>query len=162
MTDTLPNALSPPPSAERIPRAALVLGGTGAIPFLASAALTVAGPQSVSSFAAKALLAYGAVILSFLGGIHWGLAIRQRPGGEPAPDTSTALALSVAPSLIGWVALLLDPRAGMILLAAAFALWLAIDLARAPRLGAPRWYPRLRWPLTGAAISSLLICGLIV
>ena len=64
-----------PPSKTQVPAAAKWLGVLGAMPFVF---LAVAGPfleASVQERAHFALVAYGAIILSFLGGIHWGLAI---------------------------------------------------------------------------------------
>ena len=51
-----------------------MLGGAGALPFvvLAIAAWTVAG--SIGPVAIDGILTYGAVILSFIGGAHWGFA----------------------------------------------------------------------------------------
>jgi hypothetical protein len=52
--------------------AAWALGIAGLLPFVASAAgLWLLAPDW-ASFAALALLTYAAVIVSFLGGIHWG------------------------------------------------------------------------------------------
>ena len=48
-------------------------------------------------------LAYGAVILSFLGGIRWGAALR----GIGASQRRFDFAISVIPSLAGWAALLI-------------------------------------------------------
>ena len=103
-----------------------------------------------------ALLAYGAIILSFLGGIQWGLAI-ARPGGA-SPDTlGGRLIVSITPSLAAWGALLVPERAGLILLALSIAAMLWVDL-RATRLGqAPAWYPRLRIPLSCAVIATLVL-----
>lgn len=109
---------------------------------------------------AYALLAYGATILSFLGGIHWGLAISPE-GGPDTPRLAARLVLSVMPSLVAWVALLVAGNAGLLMLAIAVAAMLAIDL-RATRLGdAPPWYPKLRIPLSGVVVASLLVGALL-
>lgn len=140
----------------RPPASAAWLGGLGAIPFvgLAAAALVLVGAER--AYILRALLAYGAVILSFLGGVHWGLAMAET-GGAKRDGLVLRLVVSVAPPLAAWAALLVDGRTGLFVLAACVAAMLWIDL-RATRLGqAPQWYPRLRIPLTCAVVVSLLL-----
>lgn len=135
-----------------VPRPAAWLGGAGLLPFavLALASLVLRG--SWGETAAQALLAYGASILSFLGGIRWGIAI-SRPGVPLWRE----LSLSVLPSLIAWAALLLPRGWGMGLLALALLAQFWLDL-RATREGlAPAWYPSLRLPLTVGAAASVLV-----
>ena len=141
-----------------VPAIAAWLGGLGALPFV-GLAVAVVGLEGVTrAFVVQALLGYAAVILSFLGGIHWGLAIA--PGPKPAVlGLGTRLAWSVVPSLVGWVALLAPPVTGLFALAAAFAAMLGIDL-RATQLGAaPAWYPTLRVPLTLTVVAALLVAA---
>ncbi|MFC3230591.1 DUF3429 domain-containing protein [Marinibaculum pumilum] len=140
----------------RVPAAALWLGLAGALPFLALAAALFLAPPDLRPVAQQAIAGYGAVILSFLGGIHWGLALQA---GRPL---WSRLGPAVLPSLLGWAALLLAPVPGLLLLAAGF---IAMALAdhRAARAGAaPDWYPRLRWPLSGAVTASLCLAVLAI
>jgi len=131
-----------------MPKPALWLGAAGALPFLALAAAVPFARDA----AQHALAAYAATILSFLGGIHWGLAIAQNR------DLTPRLVLSVIPSLVAWVALLLPAPACLLLQAACLAAWLPADL-RATRLGqAPAWYPSLRIPLS-IVVTICLIAG---
>jgi len=51
-----------------------LLGYAGLFPFFAAAAAALLGPPPWRGAALSALAAYGAVILSFLGAVHWGLA----------------------------------------------------------------------------------------
>jgi hypothetical protein len=145
--------------AARVPPAAAWLGGLGAAPFigLALGAALLRGAPRLAVI--HALVTYGATILSFLGGVHWGLAIGAREGAERGRLTGRLL-LSVVPSLTGWAALLLPDTAGLWVLACAVAAMLWVDL-RATRLGeAPLWYPRLRVPLTCAVVTALLFGAL--
>jgi hypothetical protein len=144
----------------RVPHAAKWLGAAGVIPFvtIAISGPFLSDPLKYSTF--LALIAYGAVILSFLGGIHWGLSIT--PSREERPDGASfqGLGVSVLPALIGWVALLVAPSVGIFILAIAFGLVLIVDLAASRKGEAPAWYPSLRWPLTVTVIAALLTGGL--
>ena len=136
-------------TAAPLPTAARWLGFAGLLPFAAAALLALTPNAPLHTLALPALLAYGAVILSFLGGIRWGLAMAAN-----AADLPARLALSVLPSLLAWLALLLAPRAGLLLLALGFAAMLLLD----QRIGdAPAWYPRLRLPLSLGALAALLL-----
>jgi hypothetical protein len=104
--------------------------------------------------AQQSLLAYGAVILSFLGGVRWGLAIIE----PNHADLFSPLCISVLPSLLGWLALLISDSAGLLLLALGFFALLLADL-RLPT--APPWYGTLRLPLSVGAIGALLL-GLLI
>ena len=107
-------------------------------------------------FAVHALVAYGAVILSFLGGVHWGLAIGSRSNADHQ-ELRTRLVVSVIPSLAAWAALLVPEKTGLLVLATAMAAMLWVDI-RATRAGqAPRWYPKLRIPLTCVVVAALLL-----
>lgn len=132
-----------------VPPAAAWLTLAGIVPFAAAALGSfLSGP--LGPFAASALLAYGAVILSFLGGLHWGLAIAR------AEPSFARLGLGVVPSLVGWTALLLGGRPGLLLLALAFLLVFLLD-RRLTRNGmAPPWFMKLRLPPTAAAVLCLL------
>ena len=134
-----------------VPSAAAWLGFTGAIPFVAGLVGSLA--PSLAIVGPYGLLAYGAVILSFLGGVHWGLAM----SADSAP---LRLAASVAPSLVSWAALLWGGRLGLLGLAVAFAILLAFDLREAASGRAPAWYPALRRPLTAIVVACLALAGL--
>jgi hypothetical protein len=146
--------------ARRVPRAAKYLGAAGIIPFVA---IAITGPfltDPLKNSAFLALIAYGAVILSFLGGIHWGLSIATSRDRGTGGASFRRLGVSVLPALIGWVALIVDPLIGIFILAISFGLVLAVDLDASRKGQAPAWYPSLRCPLTLGVIASLLIGAL--
>ena len=127
---------------KRLPILAVVLGVLGLIPFLGCTIGIILFPSDVPvPNMVMAIIAYGAVILSFLGGVHWGLALEPAPSvivpGQAATD-SKRLALGVVPSLIGWAALLvplvLPPEAGLALLAVGFLGTIVME-ARLTRAG---------------------------
>ncbi len=131
-----------------------LLGYAGLVPFVAAAALALLGPPSWHGFASAALAAYGAVILSFLGAVHWGLALCARPDEEGA--AWPRLGLGVLPALFGWVALLLPARPGLALLAIGVLVVAAVETAAARRGSVPRSYLDLRWRLSLGAGACLL------
>ena len=90
------------------------------------------------------------MIISFLGGIHWGLALRPAP-----PLHQQALAWGVVPSLLAWPALLLPSAAGLTLLAASLLLCYAVDRRLYPVQGAAAWLG-LRLQLT---VVAAVCCG---
>lgn len=146
--------------ARSVPLAAVWLGGLGVVPFLACSAIILVGPPERAGTASDALAAYGAIILSFLGGIQWGFAT----GGAHAARENGALwrrlSLSVLPSLVAWAALLAPREPGLVILAGTFLLVLLADIRAARSKQAPAWYPSLRWPPTLLAVASLLAAAL--
>ena len=137
-----------------IPKAALWLGFLGLTPFFVGAGVSVASSSSLNEAALQALLAYGAVILSFLGGVRWGLVIAST---DPAAMLGP-LFVSTVPALLGWVALLVPVSTGLMMLALSFAAMLVADLRFSI---APNWYRLLRLPLSAGAIFALLT-GLLI
>lgn len=137
-----------------IPKVALWLGGLGLLPFVASAVALYLFDEPMHDMASLSLKVYGAVILSFLGGVHWGLAV-ARPE-QPSDTQARTLIYSVIPSIVGWAALLLPTPAALLTLAVAFVIMLVFDLSRTKAGLAPAWYPKLRWPLSTGAVLSLL------
>ena len=139
---------------QKLPTLATLLGIAGLLPFLACGVAAL-GPQG--DRAALALAAYGAVILAFLGGVHWGFALLG-PAGRGERER---LALGVVPSLIGWVALLLAVavrvEAGLLLLLLGF-LGTTIVEARARRAGLmPHGYMALRYGLSAGVVLVLAL-----
>ena len=149
MTDsTSPDAATRPPG----PPLAYRLGYAGLLPFAAGAVGVWIAPAGWKPVIEAALIGYAAVILAFMGAVHWGLAMAGRPERR-----SLQLGLSVLPALLGWVALLLPAGLAYPLVMAAFLALLAFD-RRAVALGlAPRWYPSLRTPLTAGVLLSLAL-----
>lgn len=136
-----------------IPASALALGLAGLIPFVAGAiALWVPLPLLGPEDGLRLLVVYGAIILSFLGGIRWGTAIGPYDGARQTRE----FGLSVLGSLAGLAAVFLPPTAGVTLLIAGFlvqALW-DVTSAEAGRL--PMWFGRLRMLLTAGAVIALI------
>ena len=128
----------------QIPRNAALLGYAGVIPFAALAALSALGFEFAGRDALSGFVTYGAVILSFLGGIRWGAAAASG-NGRPV-----GLGFSVLPSL--WAFFFLwwgEPStAAWGMFAGFLLLGLADGFSVAP--GLPAWMRRLRLRLTAA------------
>ncbi|WP_349570861.1 DUF3429 domain-containing protein [Azotobacter salinestris] len=135
-----------------------LLGFVGLLPFVIGALALWFIPTNWKSVVLTALLNYAAVVLSFMGAIHWGLAMCA--GADRGDRRALAqLGLSVIPPLVGWLAVSfrLSVAVAIPLLLLAFVLLYLADL-QAIRLGlAPAWYRPLRKPLTIAATVSLLV-----
>jgi hypothetical protein len=140
--------MSNTPSVPAVPK---YLGYAGLIPFLGLSAGLWFIPQQYESSISLALLAYGAVILSFMGAIHWGVAIELENTLQ-----KMQLGWSVVPALIGWVALLLPVIYGYSILIIAFSALCIVDSYMTKQKAMPPWYPRLRVPLTAVVVLSLI------
>lgn len=129
-----------------------ILGAGGLIPFVFfGAGAWIAHPEW-QAFALNALALYGAVILAFLGAIHWGLYLadrRHRVGPLSAPGWA------VIPSVLAWLAVLQPLPEALMTLAVLFlvVLWVDRYSLRGRRL--PQGYLTLRMVLTTGAILSL-------
>lgn len=139
--------------ADGVPRPAAWLGAAGVIPFAAGALGAWSLPAPWDLWALQAQVFYGACILSFMGAVHWGLAMADY-GAPPGPSWQR-LGGSVVPALLAWGALLLTPVLGLAVLILTFAGLFMADLRAAKAGLAPAWYPRLRKPLTLLVILSL-------
>lgn len=143
---------------KEIPALAYWLGWAGVIPFAALAALVVGGGSSSldATSALRAIVSYGVIILSFMGGAQWGLETARGDG-----DGSGFLA-SVIPALIAFAVTFIDPAAALPILAAGFILLLMYDLRRVRAGIGPAWYGRLRLQLTAAVVLSLVAAAVAV
>lgn len=141
-----------------IPPAPLLLGLAGLLPFWGLAIGLLVAPVAgwTAPQLAFALAAYGAVIVSFLGGIRWGLA-------TAAPRAAAVqYGLAVMPSLLAWAALALpvvQSLAGLGLVALGLG---ALDRALVTAGLAPVWFGRLRLILSVGAGAALGAAALIL
>ena len=143
---TAPTLSSPPDTA------AQRLAYAGLIPFVAGALLVWAVRDDVQAYVALALSAYAAVVLSFLGGIHWGFAMRQL---QTRPSTA-ALVWGVVPSLVAWPAAVMPPRGGLVILGLMLVVCYAVDRRLYPAQGAAAWLT-LRFRLSAVAALSCFL-----
>lgn len=134
------------------PKPALTLGFAGLVPFV-TPTLIMAVSEVYCPELAYAQLAYGASILSFLGGARWGFAL---PESSPAKPDWINLANSVVPSLLAWMTMLMSdgitPAVTMLIMGLGISLH--YDLSLLPTY--PSWFKALRSVLTTVAFFSLV------
>ena len=129
-----------------------LLGFAGLLPFfLLMLGSYLADPVWMSYFI-RGQLAYGMVILSFLGGVHWGAAMIS--ADLTLADTKKALLWGVTPSLIAWSATLFGGFGFAILMAGFITAWL-MDKRLYVRYAMPAWLIALRLRLTVAVLLML-------
>ena len=135
---------------------AYILGYLGTIPFLSLAVTLLLVDTQSSILVAAALHLYGAIILSFLGGLHWGrIACTQ----DNKTSDKWFLIYSVIPSLIGWSSYLLSYlwQEASSMLIAGFVISYVVDI-RFPKLVEwQSWMKPLRANLTFIACFSLTV-----
>jgi hypothetical protein len=123
------------------------------MPFWGFALATVIDTGVDPLLALMALIMYGAVTLSFVGALWWGMAVHA-PASAPR---ATMFVWSVVPALVGWASTLTTPETGLRMLMAGLAFqWLLDSMLRRkmPELMLG-WVFRLRTMLTGGALSAL-------
>ena len=125
---------------------ALRLGYLALLPFVLGALLVWGVRADAHAYATAALSAYAAVVVAFLGGIHWGLAMRQqRP-------SSTLFTWGIVPALVACVAVVMQPYAGLVIHGVMIVACYLVDRKVYPVQGIARWLT-LRFRLS--AIASL-------
>lgn len=125
-------------------------GYLGLVPYLILlAVLFTARDPLWHGFALNGILGYGAVILSFVGALHFGRAMVDRFG-----ESYHRVVLSVALAVMAWGALLLPPRWGLATLILGFAVIYSFD--RHFWRDFPRFL-RLRRVLTIAVVLALFL-----
>jgi len=140
-----------------IPRMALILAVAGLLPFLWGAAtelspamanfgLTFLGPRFLGPYVT---LAYGSVILSFMGGALWGFASKS--------ERREFYALAVLPALWAFFFVGGGPVSAAIWLMAGFVGVLGLDWMFWQHGLAPVWWMRLRIGLTVVVVACLMV-----
>ncbi|MGS4884328.1 DUF3429 domain-containing protein [Roseibium sp. MB-4] len=142
-------------SHDDVPLTVFLLTAAGFLPFGALSFGAVFLPAEAQAWILPAQHAYAAVILSFLGGIYWGWEFAMT-FVQSRPVSPVRLVIGVLPSIFGWLALFLSGIWTALALTACFLTWLGYDLWRTQSHSAPRWYPKLRIPVTVAVVVSLI------
>ena len=132
---------------------AIRIGFVGLAPFVfLTLACWIVHPDWLGALI-KAQLHYGIVILSFLGGLHWGVALMA--GGGHENENKKALIWGVVPIFIAWL-FLNHMLIGFIVQVAGFIATYKIDKRLYQSYGVPAWFMTLRLQLTRAVVGAQL------
>ncbi len=147
----------------------VLLSVGGLLPFLIIALVILFDPIA-SQTAIEVLISYGAVVLSFIGAVHWGFALRDvaHPvSGVPlTPAVLGAerqlLTFGVVPALIGWIALLAmihfnAPSLSIFLLLVGFFITIVVETIGKGRGIVASNYLALRWAVSIVVLITLLV-----
>ncbi len=143
-------AMPTPASTNQPDPATLRLAYAGLLPFVIGALLLWIVRPDAHPYVAAALSAYAGVIVSFLGGIHWGFGFRAQP-----PDPSRFV-WGVVPSLVAWVAVVMPPYAGLVVHGVMLVVCYGVDRRVYPQQSAGAWLT-LRFRLTVVASLACFI-----
>ncbi|KAF2277081.1 uncharacterized protein EI97DRAFT_466621 [Westerdykella ornata] len=153
-----------------VPRQAYYIGLAGVLPYLATCLSTVACAYDInhdgygyflSAKNAETLLhilepiqiGYGAVILSFLGAIHWGLEF----GGYGGYHGYRRYAIGVIAPAVAWPTMLMPVEYALISQFCAFMGLYYVDTKATAQAWTPPWYAIYRFVLTGIVGASIAI-----
>ena len=141
-------------NTKTLPNAVAWLGYGGLIPFLVFGGLSLTEPTHQIIYR-SALLSYGAVILSFVGAIHWGLAMCMPQLTDS--QRRSGYIWSVIPGVIAWFTVFLGPFISSLILILGFLLQCLRDLVLNHQSHLPNWFLPLRLRLTLVACISLAL-----
>ena len=132
-----------------------ILGYLGLVPFLTSGVLVWF--TQFHTYAVKSLSIYAAVILTFIGGVHWGIAMHTLQNkNQSKTNARNQFIFSVIPSLIAWMTIVFTNSSGLVIIALCFGMfWLIGKLYFQEYLSS--WYIQLRTHLTWIACFSIII-----
>jgi hypothetical protein len=141
-----------------MPLLAILLSVLGLVPFVVCGLVALGQDQVAADRMLSALIAYAAVTLAFLGGIHWGLELQSRQ--DNASLRRARLGLGILPPLVGWIALLLPlvaaPWVALVVLIAAYVGTFLVEQKAGQRDLLPPRYLWLRLGFTVVAVAMLV------
>ena len=148
------------------------LGHAGLIPFVGLALLLWLVTGELQTFVSIALAGYAALIVSFLGGIHWGIAwmlvrtnsprrdaFLEEVNGVWLPNVTSPknhLLWGITASLLAWPGLLMPPFAGLAWLGFMLILCYLADRTLYAHAGLQTWLT-LRFRLSAVAAVSCFV-----
>ena len=141
----------------RLPILAVILSVAGIIPFILCGLGAVATNTVTSLPAVNMLIVYGAVVLSFLGGVHWGFTLAT----EHDPAERPRLLGGVLPSVLGWAVVAVttytvQPSLGLALLIGLFIVAAGVEWRAHRRGWVPGGYIGMRIVITVIVVAILI------
>lgn len=139
-------------SLKDVPQTARILGFLGLIPFLLGGLGVWVTAFGDLRFALPIMvLAYGALIASFLGGVRWGAAMQN----NRADSQPRHLVMAIMPSLVALMAFLLPLPQAFGLLIILFTAQAVLDVTAGNNGDLQAWYKPLRLWLSIIACASM-------
>ena len=133
----------------------VLLGYLGLIPFIVSSVL-VWIPE-YHHIATQSLTTYAAVIVTFIGGVHWGIAMQTLNAiDNDHHSVSTQFIFSIIPSLVAWIAVVMNQSYSLLIIAICFVLFWYIEKVFFNKT-LKNWYRSLRTNLTFVATICIVI-----
>ncbi|WP_154124826.1 DUF3429 domain-containing protein [Grimontia hollisae] len=129
-------------------KTALIYGALGLIPFVALGMLLPLWPDAWQHGLVYAFNSYSAMILAFLSGAVWGMAI----SGAGADKPSNGLTVGIVFSLVAVGALLMPLPYSLYMLIASFALLFLLEVVLMFKGIYPFWYTMMRALLTAVVV----------
>ena len=142
------------PHADQTRKHVKQLAYAGLVPFVGMAVLMWLIDADLHPFVTLAMAGYGAAIVSFLGGIHWGIGFKNVARMHNAPLFN--FGWGVVPSLLAWIAITMPAYAGLPLLALLLVACYLVDRKTWPEAGLREWMT-MRFRLT---VVATLACFL--
>ncbi|MCE2574533.1 DUF3429 domain-containing protein [Komagataeibacter sp. FNDCR2] len=136
---------------KRLPLLAIVTALASLLPLIGCTCAIVFLTPDYTPRLLTAAVGYGAVMLSFLGAVHWGLALERPdiiPAGGTTRLTNLRLTMGGLPAFIGWVGLCaatVHELAGLMILIAGFGATAVVERMAWKRGAMPRGYMTLQW-----------------
>jgi hypothetical protein len=137
-------------------KVACFLGYFGLIPFVIPAALIFFVDNDIANMLEAMQFAYAGLIISFMGGVQWGYAVKQKEFAKP-----WHYIVSVVPTLVIFIILSLLLIVDPIYITVIMVLLLVGQAMIDNRTVTEKWFVKLRWVLTIVASLSLVIVGLV-
>ena len=139
-----------------VPWGILIVGFVGLFGFFAFPLAMAFGSPTLAINAYLQLIHFGALVLSFVGATHWGLAIGANARGITVP--SWWYLASTLPMALGWLTLaLVSPTTKILLLALGFFTTFILDVSATTRGYAPFWYKKFRKIMTIAVLIAMTV-----
>ena len=136
----------------RTEKVACLLGYFGLIPFVVPAVLIFLVEPDIANMLESMQFAYAGLIISFMGGVQWGYAVKQTDASRP-----WQYLVSVLPTLIIFfvlsLILILEPLHITGIMVGLLLIQAIID----QRVVVEKWFVKLRWILTAVATISVVI-----
>ena len=126
------------------------LGALALLPFVLGAGLVWIVREEAHPHVTAGLSAYAAVVVAFIGGIHWGFGFR-----EPSPPAGLFI-WGVVPAIVACIAVVMPPYAGLVVHGVMLVACYLVDRKVYPRHSAAAWLT-LRFRLSVIASLSCFV-----